>query len=274
MVWMIQVDGMIVDARWLRVAMGADPVRARARHPRRPHQAFGDAAMSTADELARVLDIILVDRYGEDEEYTAFLTVLDEEMGLPIAASLLGTPVTATELVYHDPACGLVARCDGSHGSGDVNHRASAAASAVTHRGAYAPSGMTRRLGQFGNREQHGCVLQGMQRVPRLGNDQQVTVAPFPLHGISNQPHPTMQHVHGRLAGILVFRHRRPGGQRHQRLPQHMLVPAIDGPCGPAGRSSGCRLHQLTSKRIKRQLLHTPNVITQSRNRQRHRRTL
>jgi hypothetical protein len=76
--------------------------------------------MSTADDLARVLNIILVDCYGEDEEYSAFLTVLDEEMGLPMTASLLGTPVTVTKLDYHDPARGLVARCDGPHGSGEV----------------------------------------------------------------------------------------------------------------------------------------------------------
>ena len=69
--------------------------------------------MSTDDDLERVLDIILVDCYGEDEEYGAFHTVLDEEIGLPIAASLLGTPVTVTKR-------GLVARCDGPHGSGDV----------------------------------------------------------------------------------------------------------------------------------------------------------
>ena len=72
--------------------------------------------MTTADDLARVQDIILVDCYGEDEEYTAFLTVLDEEMGLPMAASLLGTLVTVIKLDYHDPARGLV----GPHGSGEV----------------------------------------------------------------------------------------------------------------------------------------------------------
>jgi hypothetical protein len=76
--------------------------------------------MSTADDLARVLDIILVDCYGEDEECTAFLTVLEEEMGLPMTASLLGAPITVTKLDYQDPARGLVAHCDGPHGSGDV----------------------------------------------------------------------------------------------------------------------------------------------------------
>jgi hypothetical protein len=76
--------------------------------------------MSTADDLERVLDIILVDCYGEDEAYTAFLTVLDEEIALPMTASLLGTPVTMTKLDYQDPARGLVARFDGPYGSGDV----------------------------------------------------------------------------------------------------------------------------------------------------------
>jgi hypothetical protein len=76
--------------------------------------------MSTAGDLDGVLEIILVDCYGEDEEYTAFLTVLDEEIALPTAASLLGTPVTVTALDYHDPERGLVAHCDGPDGSGEV----------------------------------------------------------------------------------------------------------------------------------------------------------
>jgi hypothetical protein len=37
-----------------------------------------------------------------------------------MAASLLGTPVTVAKLDYRDPACGLVARCDGPRGSGEV----------------------------------------------------------------------------------------------------------------------------------------------------------
>ncbi len=76
--------------------------------------------MSTAAGLDRVLDIILVDCYGEGEQYTSLLTVLQEEIALPTAASLLGMPVTVTELDYEDPARGLVARCDGPHGSGQV----------------------------------------------------------------------------------------------------------------------------------------------------------
>jgi hypothetical protein len=67
-----------------------------------------------------VLDIILGDCYSEDEQYTAFLSVLDDEMELPMATSLLGTPVIVTKLDYHDPAPWLVARCLGPHASGDV----------------------------------------------------------------------------------------------------------------------------------------------------------
>jgi hypothetical protein len=59
--------------------------------------------VSLAEDLDRVVGVILVDCYGEDEEYTAFLTVLEEELGLPTAASLLGAPVTVTALDYQDP---------------------------------------------------------------------------------------------------------------------------------------------------------------------------
>jgi hypothetical protein len=67
------------------------------------------------------------------------------------------------------------------------------------------PTGYSGRLWQFGDGEEHGCVLQGVQGVPRLGNDQQVAVAPFPLDGVSSKAYPTMQHVDSGLAGVLVF---------------------------------------------------------------------
>jgi hypothetical protein len=60
-------------------------------------------------------------------------------------------------------------------------------------------------LWQFGDGEEHGDVLQGVQGVPPLGNDQQVAVAPFPLDSVSNKAYPTMQHLHSGLAGVLVF---------------------------------------------------------------------
>jgi hypothetical protein len=66
-------------------------------------------------------------------------------------------------------------------------------------------TGVARRLRKLGDSEQDGRVLDGMQRVPRLGNDQEVAVASFPLGGVSNEPHPSSQHLEGRLAGIFVF---------------------------------------------------------------------
>jgi hypothetical protein len=73
-----------------------------------------------ADALADAIETILVDCYNEDEQYTAFLTVLDDQLHLPAPATLLGTPVTVTKLDYTDVARGLVARCRGPQGSGQV----------------------------------------------------------------------------------------------------------------------------------------------------------
>jgi hypothetical protein len=66
-------------------------------------------------------------------------------------------------------------------------------------------TGVARRLRKLGDGEQDGRVFKGMQHVPRSGNDQEVAVASFPLGGVSNEPHPSSQHLKGRLAGILVL---------------------------------------------------------------------
>jgi hypothetical protein len=65
--------------------------------------------------------------------------------------------------------------------------------------------GILRTPMAVGDGEEHGGVLQGVQGVPRLGNDQQVAVAPFPPDGVSNKAYLTIQHLHGGLAGVLVF---------------------------------------------------------------------
>ena len=77
--------------------------------------------MRRRSDLDRVLETILVDAYGDDEQYVAFLTVFEEETTLPAAATLLGGPVTVTGLDYTDPARGLVAVCEGRQGSGEVS---------------------------------------------------------------------------------------------------------------------------------------------------------
>jgi hypothetical protein len=77
--------------------------------------------MPAVGGLDQVLETIFVDCYGEDEEYTAFLTVIEDEVPLPVSASLLGTPVTVTGLDYTDPARGL-RRSPGRLPSGEFTH--------------------------------------------------------------------------------------------------------------------------------------------------------
>jgi hypothetical protein len=56
--------------------------------------------MRQRSDLDSVVETILVDAYGDDEQYVAFLTVIKEETRLPAAATLLGAPVTVTGLDY------------------------------------------------------------------------------------------------------------------------------------------------------------------------------
>jgi hypothetical protein len=66
--------------------------------------------MST-DPLDDLIAKILVDCYGEDEELTAFLTILDDEVRLPAEATVLKRPVTVTEFDYPDGRRELIALC-------------------------------------------------------------------------------------------------------------------------------------------------------------------
>lgn len=76
--------------------------------------------MRQRSDLDSMVESILVDAYGDDEQYVAFLTVIEEETRLPAAATLLGAPVTVTGLDYTNEARGLVAICEGSNGTGEV----------------------------------------------------------------------------------------------------------------------------------------------------------
>src|SRR6266567_3988468 len=78
------------------------------------------STMRQRSALDSVVEIILVDAYGDDEQYVAFLTVIEEETRLPAAATLLGAPVTVTGFDYTNEARGLVAICEGSNGTGEV----------------------------------------------------------------------------------------------------------------------------------------------------------
>jgi hypothetical protein len=75
--------------------------------------------MGERSDLEVVVDTILVDSYGDDEQDAAFLTVLEEETELPAAATLLGSPVTVTG--FDQSTRGLVAACRGPQGTGEVS---------------------------------------------------------------------------------------------------------------------------------------------------------
>jgi hypothetical protein len=65
-------------------------------------------------DLQDDIEVILTDAYGEAEEMTAFLTVLEEEIDFPVPATLLGNPVTVTGLDAEDATLALLARCKGT----------------------------------------------------------------------------------------------------------------------------------------------------------------
>ncbi|MET8312271.1 hypothetical protein [Micromonospora sp. NPDC005173] len=76
--------------------------------------------MPSDRDLDNVIETIIVDAYDADEQHSAFLTVIEDETPLPVAATLLGTPVTLTSIDYTNEARGIVATCHGPHGAGDV----------------------------------------------------------------------------------------------------------------------------------------------------------
>lgn len=79
------------------------------------------AAGGQHGDLDLVVETILVDAYGDDEQYVAFLTVFEAETQLPAAAALLGVPLTVTGFDYTDPDRGPVAICQGPQGGGEVS---------------------------------------------------------------------------------------------------------------------------------------------------------
>jgi hypothetical protein len=49
-------------------------------------------------DLEALIGAALVDTYNEDEELSAWLAVLEDELAFPFATAVLGTPVTVTGL--------------------------------------------------------------------------------------------------------------------------------------------------------------------------------
>ena len=90
---------------------------ARVAPPRQPRTLV---RVAKRPDLDAVIETIIVDAYGDDEQYTAFLTVIEEQTRLPATATLLGTPVTVTGFDYPNEARGLTAGCEAPDGTGEV----------------------------------------------------------------------------------------------------------------------------------------------------------
>ena len=63
------------------------------------------------DELDALIDEIIVDAYGDDEQSWAFRHVLEDELELPKEAFVIGEPVTVLTLDYEHERRGITARC-------------------------------------------------------------------------------------------------------------------------------------------------------------------
>jgi hypothetical protein len=71
--------------------------------------------------LSELVESIIVDAYGTDEQVTAFLTVFGDEVDLPCAAQILGVEVEVVAFdLEGDERRGLVVRCRRIGGATDV----------------------------------------------------------------------------------------------------------------------------------------------------------
>lgn len=64
-------------------------------------------------ELDRVIEVVLVDAYGEEEETVAWETVLQDVINVPVQAQLLGQTVTVTQVGTESGRAEVTARCQG-----------------------------------------------------------------------------------------------------------------------------------------------------------------
>jgi hypothetical protein len=76
--------------------------------------------VTDGQELDRVIEIVLTDAYGEEEEAVAWETVLEEAIDVPTQAALLGEGVTVIHIGLPSGRTEVTARCrrgsDGARG--------------------------------------------------------------------------------------------------------------------------------------------------------------
>ena len=78
-------------------------------------------ARKSEEELNDLVDEIVIDAYGDDEQLWAFRQAFEDEIALPADASLFGQPATVLEIDYDgNERRGLTARCRREDGSEHV----------------------------------------------------------------------------------------------------------------------------------------------------------
>ena len=112
--------------------MGQSSWRAQASHPTRPDGIPREAGLAMPEkpasgaraqprderkfrmpkgELEALLEEAVIDAYGEEEQVTAFYTMLDEYLALPFEATVLGVDVTVDKLDITDGSDDIVIVC-------------------------------------------------------------------------------------------------------------------------------------------------------------------
>jgi hypothetical protein len=74
-------------------------------------------AKKSRDELNDLIEEIIVDAYGDDEQLSAFQQVIEDEVTMPTDAFAVGEPVAVLKIDYENERRGLTARCRREDGS-------------------------------------------------------------------------------------------------------------------------------------------------------------
>ena len=79
---------------------------------------MNERRVANDEDLDAILEEILIDAYGEDEQLWAFRQAFEDEVALPTDASVIGEPVSVIEIDYDgNERRGLTARCRREDGS-------------------------------------------------------------------------------------------------------------------------------------------------------------
>jgi hypothetical protein len=103
--------------------------------------------------------------------------------------------------------------------------------------------------------KEDGGILDRIKVVRARGNDQQIALTALPRRVPCDQPHAPPQHMHGGLAGVLVFGQLLPAAEGDHGLAHDVVVSAERRAGGPTGRSAASGLKLLACEGVEGELL-------------------